>query len=221
MGEPPLAGKHAQQELRMGCNFAPASRALADACWEIEIRQRVSGRKLNLLRNWHPSVRASSRDWPMALFSFSAERGADYLLRSPAFGDASCGYLCARLARGRSSLLSIIPCRLGHFLRSCTLGISLAAHPRCSGLGNGHSFHHDYGLALLRRCSWWTSSRCYFDRLGEASHATNGDHPPQQVWAPCALSEECCGGFSNQKNLSMLLLESILIGSLPWSADCT
>src|SRR5216684_1482108 len=179
MGKPPLARKRAQQELRVGCDFASAIRALAGAYWEIEICQGVSGRKLDLLRNRDPAVCSSSRDWPLGLFSFSAEPGADYVLRTPASGHASYGGLRTWFTGGRSSLLSIIPCRLGHFLRSRTLGISLAARPRCLGLGNGHSFHHDNGLALFRGCAWWTCSRHYFYCLGETSHATNGDHPPR------------------------------------------
>src|SRR5712692_1192902 len=162
----------------MGCDFAPASRALAGLGREIEICQGVSCRKLDLLRNRAPPVRASSRDWPVALLSLSPDPKSDCVLRTPAFGDASYGHIRARLTRGRSGLFSILPCRLGHSLCSGPVGIPLAAHPGCPGRGNGHSFHHDNGLALFRGCAWWSSSRHYFDPFSETSHATNADHPP-------------------------------------------
>src|SRR5258708_6473762 len=139
----------------MGCDFVAAIGALAGRRWEAEVCEGISGGKLDLLRNRNPSVRASSRDWPMALFSFSAEPGADLVLRTPALVDASCRHLCARFPGGGSSLLSIIPCCLGHLLRRRAVGIPLAAHPGSHSLGNGHSFHHDNGLALFRGCPRW------------------------------------------------------------------
>src|SRR5437868_444238 len=162
----------------MGCNFAPARRDLAGSGRKIEVCKGVSRCKLDLLRNRDPTVRASSRGWSVALLSFPADPSSDRVLRSPAFDDASYGYLCTRFTRGRSSLLSIIPCRLGHFLGHHPVGIPPAAHPDSPGLGNDHSFHPDNGLALFRRCAWWNSSRHYFCPVSESPHATNVHHPP-------------------------------------------
>src|SRR5712692_5267217 len=99
----------------MGCDFAPASRALAGLGREIEICQGVSCRKLDLLRNRALPVRASSRDWPVALLSLSPDPKSDCVLRTPAFGDASYGHLRAQLTRGRSGLFSILPCRWRYY----------------------------------------------------------------------------------------------------------
>src|SRR5260370_35588262 len=152
VGRSTLAWNSHQQKLSLAAAPFASGRFRTRSHGQDETGQRVPRRESGGLCHWGAPVRTSSGGRAVGLLPPRTQSSSGILLGPASFASTAWSVYISRAGCG-GRLLSLIPCRLGHSVRRCLVGISPHTHPNRVALGDDYRLHADNGLALLQRCA--------------------------------------------------------------------